>query len=92
MHSPCPTNDWIIVKKAVHLVQVLFLVVIINDIVVEVKYLQVGGATERIFTIVQAFINEGDEVDLLGPSFDIYSAQVQMAGGCSPAARSIAQL
>lgn len=39
------------------------------------------GATEGIFAIMQAFINEGDEVIVLEPTFDIYPAQVQMAGG-----------
>ena len=39
------------------------------------------GATEGIFAIMQAFINEGDEVVVLEPAFDIYPAQVQMTGG-----------
>jgi kynurenine--oxoglutarate transaminase/cysteine-S-conjugate beta-lyase/glutamine--phenylpyruvate transaminase len=39
------------------------------------------GATEGIFAIMQAFVNEGDEVVVLEPAFDIYPAQVQMAGG-----------
>jgi kynurenine--oxoglutarate transaminase/cysteine-S-conjugate beta-lyase/glutamine--phenylpyruvate transaminase len=39
------------------------------------------GATEGIFAACQAFINSGDEVVVFEPAFDIYSAQVQMAGG-----------
>eukprot|EP00053_Salpingoeca_punica_P011766 m.104814 g.104814 ORF g.104814 m.104814 type:complete len:466 (-) comp15769_c0_seq2:155-1552(-) len=39
------------------------------------------GATEAIFAACQALINPGDEVVVFEPAFDIYSAQVQMAGG-----------
>lgn len=39
------------------------------------------GATEAIFAITQALLNPGDEVILFQPAFDIYPAQVQMAGG-----------
>jgi kynurenine--oxoglutarate transaminase/cysteine-S-conjugate beta-lyase/glutamine--phenylpyruvate transaminase len=39
------------------------------------------GATETLFATMQALINEGDEAVLISPAFDIYSAQVQMAGG-----------
>lgn len=39
------------------------------------------GATETLFAITQSLINEGDEAILISPAFDIYSAQIQMAGG-----------
>lgn len=39
------------------------------------------GATEALFAIMQAYISEGEEVVMLEPAFDIYPAQVQMAGG-----------
>lgn len=39
------------------------------------------GATEGIFALMQALVNEGDEVVIIEPNFDIYPAQVQMAGG-----------
>jgi hypothetical protein len=39
------------------------------------------GATEAIFAIMQALVNPGDEVIVFEPAFDIYPAQVQMAGG-----------
>jgi len=39
------------------------------------------GATEGIFALMQALLNDGDEVVVLEPAFDIYPAQVQMAGG-----------
>lgn len=39
------------------------------------------GATETLFATMQALIDPGDEAVLISPAFDIYSAQVQMAGG-----------
>ena len=39
------------------------------------------GATEALYAMMQATINEGDEVVILEPAFDIYPAQIQMAGG-----------
>jgi len=39
------------------------------------------GATEALYALLQAVINEGDEVVVLEPAFDTYPAQVQMAGG-----------
>lgn len=39
------------------------------------------GSTETLFATMQSLIDEGDEAVLISPAFDIYSAQVQMAGG-----------
>jgi aspartate/methionine/tyrosine aminotransferase len=39
------------------------------------------GATEALFAVMQALLDPGDEVVVLEPTFDIYPAQVQMAGG-----------
>jgi aspartate/methionine/tyrosine aminotransferase len=39
------------------------------------------GATGALFAIMQSILNPGDEVVALEPAFDIYPAQVQMAGG-----------
>lgn len=39
------------------------------------------GATEGIYSALCSLINPGDQVVILEPSFDIYKAQVQMAGG-----------
>ncbi|CEG47831.1 kynurenine-oxoglutarate transaminase [Plasmopara halstedii] len=39
------------------------------------------GATETIYAAVNSFVQAGDEVIIFEPSFDIYSAQVKMAGG-----------
>ena len=39
------------------------------------------GATEALFSIMQALLDAGDEVVVLEPTFDIYPAQIQMAGG-----------
>ena len=39
------------------------------------------GATEGIYAAMMGLVDEGDEVIVLEPAFDIYPAQVQMAGG-----------
>jgi aspartate/methionine/tyrosine aminotransferase len=39
------------------------------------------GATETLFATMQSLIDAGDEAVLICPAFDIYAAQVQMAGG-----------
>lgn len=46
----------------------------LNEVVVS------SGATEAIYITLQAFCEEGDEVIVLEPAFDIYKAQAQMAG------------
>jgi aspartate/methionine/tyrosine aminotransferase len=39
------------------------------------------GSTECLFAIMQSLVEPGDEAVLISPAFDIYSAQVIMAGG-----------
>ena len=39
------------------------------------------GCTNALFCALQGLVGRGDEVLLLEPAFDIYSAQVRMAGG-----------
>eukprot|EP00521_Asterionellopsis_glacialis_P008009 CAMPEP_0195282358 /NCGR_PEP_ID=MMETSP0707-20130614/1264_1 /TAXON_ID=33640 /ORGANISM="Asterionellopsis glacialis, Strain CCMP134" /LENGTH=470 /DNA_ID=CAMNT_0040341321 /DNA_START=89 /DNA_END=1501 /DNA_ORIENTATION=- len=39
------------------------------------------GCTNALFCAMQGLINPGNEVVLMEPAFDIYSAQVRMAGG-----------
>ncbi|KAF0688072.1 hypothetical protein As57867_020230, partial [Aphanomyces stellatus] len=39
------------------------------------------GATQVMYSALMGLVNPGDEVILLEPAFDIYAAQVQMAGG-----------
>ena len=39
------------------------------------------GASETLYACMMALVDPGDEVVLISPAFDIYSAQVQMAGG-----------
>jgi kynurenine--oxoglutarate transaminase/cysteine-S-conjugate beta-lyase/glutamine--phenylpyruvate transaminase len=39
------------------------------------------GASETLYASMQALLDPGDEAVLISPSFDIYAAQVQMAGG-----------
>lgn len=41
------------------------------------------GATECLFAIMQSYLENGGEVVMLEPAFDVYTAQVQMAGGVS---------
>jgi kynurenine--oxoglutarate transaminase/cysteine-S-conjugate beta-lyase/glutamine--phenylpyruvate transaminase len=38
------------------------------------------GATEGLFAVMQSYLEQGDEVVVFEPAFDIYPAQVQMAG------------
>ena len=39
------------------------------------------GVTEGLYATFQALINPGDEVIVLEPAFDIYLAQIELAGG-----------
>eukprot|EP00743_Colponemidia_sp_Colp-15_P002954 GILK01003195.1.p1 GENE.GILK01003195.1~~GILK01003195.1.p1 ORF type:complete len:438 (+),score=63.17 GILK01003195.1:40-1314(+) len=39
------------------------------------------GGTEGLFLALQGLVNPGDEVIVFEPAFDIYAAQIQMAGG-----------
>src|SRR4029077_17035980 len=39
------------------------------------------GATEGIFSAVQAFVHPGDEVIVFDPSYDSYAPPVSLAGG-----------
>ena len=40
-----------------------------------------AGATQAIFTAIQALINRGDEAIVLDPSYDCYAPSVELAGG-----------
>lgn len=40
-----------------------------------------AGATQAIFTAIQALINSNDEVIILDPSYDSYAPSVRLAGG-----------
>lgn len=40
-----------------------------------------AGATQAIFTIIQAVVKAGDEVVILDPSYDCYAPAVVLAGG-----------
>lgn len=42
-----------------------------------------AGATQAIFTTIQAFVFPGEEVIILDPSYDCYEAPVQLAGAKS---------
>ena len=39
------------------------------------------GASETLYASMQALLDDGDEAVLISPAFDLYAAQVQMAGG-----------
>ncbi|MFM7587207.1 MAG: aminotransferase class I/II-fold pyridoxal phosphate-dependent enzyme, partial [Bacteroidota bacterium] len=41
-----------------------------------------AGATQALFTVLQACVQQGDEVMLLDPSYDSYRPGVLMAGAC----------
>jgi len=45
------------------------------------NFVVTSGATEASFATIQALVNPGDEVVIMEPYFDMYPAQVVMAGG-----------
>ena len=40
-----------------------------------------AGATEGIFSVISAFVNQGDEVILFDPSYDSYNPSIRLNGG-----------
>lgn len=52
-----------------------------RDINPETQVATAVGCTNALFCTLQGLLNPGDEVVMLEPAFDIYSAQVKMAGG-----------
>jgi methionine aminotransferase len=47
----------------------------------EEEVLVTAGATQAIFTAIQAVIHRGDEAIVLDPSYDCYAPSVELAGG-----------
>lgn len=47
----------------------------------EKELLITAGATQAIFTAIQALINKDDEVIVLDPSYDCYAPSVELCGG-----------
>lgn len=45
------------------------------------EILVTAGATQALFTVIQAVIHQGEEVIILDPSYDCYAPQVELAGG-----------
>lgn len=45
------------------------------------EILVTAGATQGIFTAIQAFVNQGDEVVILDPCYDCYDPAIILAGG-----------
>lgn len=52
-----------------------------RDIHPEEEVLVTAGATQAIFTAIQAVIHRGDEAIVLDPSYDSYAPSVGLAGG-----------
>jgi aspartate/methionine/tyrosine aminotransferase len=52
-----------------------------TDIAAETHIATAVGCTHALYCALTGLIQAGDEVILLEPAFDIYSSQVQMAGG-----------
>lgn len=48
---------------------------------VETEICITAGATQAVYTAIQALIHPGDEVIVFDPAFDIYGPSVQLAGG-----------
>ncbi|TGD59197.1 methionine aminotransferase [Flavobacterium humi] len=49
----------------------------------ETEVLITSGATQGIFTAINALVNKGEEVIILDPSYDSYEPSVLLAGGIS---------
>jgi methionine aminotransferase len=47
----------------------------------QTEILVTAGATQGIYTVIQAFVNPGQEVIILDPSYDCYEPAVILAGG-----------
>lgn len=47
----------------------------------EKEILVTAGATQAIFTTIQALVHPGDEVIILDPSYDCYESPILLAGG-----------
>lgn len=52
-----------------------------RSIIENEELLITAGATQAIFTIIMALIQQGDEVVILDPSYDCYEPSVILAGG-----------
>lgn len=48
---------------------------------IENEVIITAGATQAIFTGIQAVVNKGEEVIVLDPSYDCYAPSVELAGG-----------
>lgn len=48
---------------------------------IEKEVVITAGATQAIFTGIQAVVNKGEEVIVLDPSYDCYAPSVELAGG-----------
>ncbi|MEM9341162.1 MAG: methionine aminotransferase [Bacteroidota bacterium] len=52
-----------------------------RDVSSETQICITAGATQAIFTAIQAFIQDGDEVIIMEPAYDCYQPAIRIAGG-----------
>ena len=52
-----------------------------RELYIENELLITAGATQAIFTTIQALVETGEEVVILDPSYDCYEAPIILAGG-----------
>ncbi len=69
-------GDPVLLEKISRLIQQQYRQTLPTD-----EILVTAGATQGIFTILQALIYAGDEVVVLDPSYDCYDPSVRLAGG-----------
>jgi len=52
-----------------------------RNVIVESELLITAGATQAIFTTIQALVNRNEEVVILDPSYDCYESPIILSGG-----------
>jgi len=52
-----------------------------RTVIPELEILVTAGATQAIFTIIQALVHSGEEVVILDPSYDCYESPILLVGG-----------
>lgn len=52
-----------------------------NDLDIEKHIVTTFGGSEALYCCIMGLVNEGEEVIIFDPAYDVYRPQVQMAGG-----------
>jgi aspartate/methionine/tyrosine aminotransferase len=52
-----------------------------NDLDIEKHIVTTFGGSEALYCCIMGLVNEGQEVIIFDPAYDVYRPQVQMAGG-----------